>query len=205
MHDDDSLEAHASGPTWMHIDQAGTPTTAPADDYLQRGFWARFGLFSRPVPAAAARDFCARERNFLSWIRLVVMMLVLACAMFLEIKMRTLDDVVGVFGGMLGAPSAGASVPAAPKQHVFARSISTMERVVPRAGYWNLGTIYIVTAFLGYFASVIDYYSCITELENEHIYMDECEGHTHPAVTLISALIIAVVLGTAVLMLVQRE
>lgn len=184
----------------MHIDQAGTPTAAPADECPPRGFWVRFGLFSRPVPAAAARDFCARERNFLSWMRLVMMMLVLACAMFLEIKMRTLDDVGSVFGGVL-APS---SAPA-PKQHVFARAISTMERVVPRAGHWNLGTVYIVTAFLGYFASVIDYYSCITELENEHIYMDECEGHTHPAVTLISALIIAVVLGTAVLMLVQRE
>lgn len=200
MHDDGALEAHACGPTWMHIDQAGTPTAALAGDSPPRGFWARFGLFSRPVPAAAARDFCARERNFLSWMRLVMMMLVLACAMFLEIKMRTLDDVGSVFGGALAPSSA-----TAPKQHVFAHAISTMERVVPRAGYLNLGTVYIVTAFLGYFASVIDYYSCITELENEHIYMDECEGHTHPAVTLISALIIAVVLSTAVLMLVQRE
>ena len=69
----------------------------------------------------------------------------------------------------------------------------------------TLGIIYIVAAFLGFFASFYDYYNCISELENEHIYMDECEGHTHPVVTLISALIVAVVLGTAILMIVQRE
>ncbi|WFD35467.1 hypothetical protein MCUN1_002321 [Malassezia cuniculi] len=220
--DHDTERAVAAGPSAAGPSRADgndtslTDQDANANDYglfdtNNVPFVQRFKLRAQPVPSNMARDFCMRERNYLSWIKVITIMFLLACAMFLELKMRTVEDMDMAVSGILSL--ANAHVPnqttTTQRQHVFGVRSDTAPKFVADRGtrpeYFVLGTIYTVTAFLGYFASVYDYYNCITELENEHIYLDECEGHTHPFVTLTSALIIVVVLGTAILMLVQRE
>lgn len=199
-----------SSRAWVGVDGQTTPA-ALQDHYeelAQVPFLARFKLVGSTVPSAAARDFCARERNYLSWIKQVTLLFVLACAMFLEIQVQSMHEMesnTAEVKSMLHIPQTDQTT-VSTQQRFSARSEDKAKKETgPSSEYLTLGIIYIVAAFLGFFASFYDYYNCISELENEHIYMDECEGHTHPVVTLISALIVAVVLGTAILMIVQRE
>ncbi|WFD24340.1 hypothetical protein MEQU1_003039 [Malassezia equina] len=65
-------------------------------------------------------------------------------------------------------------------------------------------TVYFVVAILSWIISTYDYFKCVRELEAEHTYLDECEGHSHPVVTLLSIFICLIVFFTVILLLVQH-
>ena len=67
------------------------------------------------------------------------------------------------------------------------------------------GVIYLIAAFLSYIVSTQDYFACVRQLEAEHTYLDECEGHSHPIVTILSCVIGLMITATVLLMIVQRE
>lgn len=68
-----------------------------------------------------------------------------------------------------------------------------------------LGSLYFLVAFLSWILSTFDYFKLLRELESEHTYLDECEGHSHPLVTVLSIFICFMVLATVILLLVEHE
>ena len=67
-----------------------------------------------------------------------------------------------------------------------------------------LGSIYLIVGILSWLISVFDYFERIGELERERTLMDECEGRTHPNVTMLSMVICVIVLATIVFLVVQH-
>lgn len=67
-----------------------------------------------------------------------------------------------------------------------------------------LGSIYLIVGILSWLISVFDYFERLGELERERTLMDECEGHTHPIVTILSMVICVIVLATIVFLVVQH-
>ena len=217
------LEGQNDEPSWSYLeDMRQERPASPAESLPKR---RHRSLWYSEVPSSAARDFLARERNLMSWVRLFLLMAVLSSAMFTELQLQDLDKVG--YETLLGIapPSAAEPEPEAvalPAAHHMRQAVfqlpgvkrseapapvqlSATRKVEPVGEYRTLGIIYLVTAFIAWVVSVVDYFTCIRQLETEHTYLDECEGHTHPAVTLMSCLVCAVLIGTAILMLVQRE
>jgi len=164
-----------------------------------------------------------RERNFLSWIKFFMMTTVLSATMFLDLQIQDSQQHSKDFVSAIEHTSADSlTFPFFTSEQDVYASLSTQalysedsppfsippnhhsSQVPLPAENIALGTIYIVVAFVSWAISTYDYFKCVRELETEHTYLDECEGHTHPIVTILSIIICIIVLSTVILMLVQR-
>lgn len=148
-----------------------------------------------------------RERNYMSWVKFFTYMSILASAMFLQLQLQDEKEQpqqIETLRAMLSHPTrrsqAPYTLPVDPPMH--AAKLSEKELLHQDTA---LGAIYLALALLSFVVSTHDYYACIRQLEAEHTYLDECEGHTHPMVTILSCVIGLMVMATALLMLVQRE
>lgn len=161
-----------------------------------------------------------RERNFLSWAKFFMMATVLSATMFLDLQIQDPQYHPNSFASWLDDTSIEAPVfpHRPPRQKFFAlpspslKSISASSlptnhhtsKVSLPAENLILGTVYFVVSILSWIVSTYDYFKCVRELEAEHTYLDECEGHSHPIVTLLSIFICLIVFFTVILLLVQR-
>lgn len=164
-----------------------------------------------------------RERNFLSWVKFFMMTTVLSATMFLDLQIQDSQQHAEKFFSKInllntdspilpllprgqdvyalpsahGLNSNGSPPSSLPSNHHSSTSSLPAENIA-------LGTIYFIVAFVSWGISIYDYFKCVQELETEHTYLDECEGHSHPVVTILSVFICIIVLSTVILMLVQR-
>lgn len=143
----------------------------------------------------------------MSWVKFFTYMSILASAMFLQLQLQDEKEQpqqIETLRAMLSHPTRRSQAPYTlqvdPPMH--AAKLSEKELLHQDTA---LGAIYLALALLSFVVSTHDYYACIRQLEAEHTYLDECEGHTHPMVTILSCVIGLMVMATALLMLVQRE
>lgn len=163
-----------------------------------------------------------RERNFLSWSKFFMLTTVLSAFFFLDLQIQDSSQHAQYLVNKIELMSTDPSFPLFdPKQDVYGlpqteglhsaqpslmtlSAHQTSSNATPPTEEIVLGAIYFVVAFLSWTISTYDYFKCIKELETEHTYLDECEGHSHPMVTLLSILICIIVLSTVIYLLVQR-
>lgn len=180
------------------------------------------GLESVYMPGETTRDFCMRERTYMSWSKFTALVTVLSMIFFLDLQISDLDNYPNNVNMTL-ASIQNEYVLMKPlyEQQVFwqksvspgydttqfeAMAISSKPDSVPsRTQDIVLGCIYLTVGILSWFISIFDYFKRIGELESEQTFMDECEGHTHPVVTVLSTVICIIVLATVILLLVQHE
>ena len=156
-------------------------------DATRRTVWSSwFGLRSNYMPSELTRDFCMRERTYMSWVKFFTMLTIISAVMFLDLQIANPAEEVEAL-----------------LTHTFIgikqRKISSFTQDL------ILGSIYFVTAFIAWIVTTYDYFKRIQELESEQIFLDECEGYVHPAMKLVSMLICIIILATVILLLVQRE
>lgn len=149
----------------------------------------------------------------MAWSKFYTYMTILSCTMFLDLQLQDEDEqqetLVQTMRALLPTES---SVPPSPIAHQAPYAPST-----PAVRLWDahddkmgreemaLGVIYLIAAFLSYIVSTQDYFACVRQLEAEHTYLDECEGHSHPLVTILSCVIGLMIMATVLLMIAQRE
>ncbi|PKI84040.1 hypothetical protein MVES_002231 [Malassezia vespertilionis] len=171
-----------------------------------------FGLYSTRVPSSAARDFLARERNQLSWVKFFITMALLSCIMFLRIQLKGIVEEHDAqhANTALRIPAVD-TVFQAQVNDAFYTPLPEQRSAKDRATAPTdtqgrvLGSIYLVVAFIAFAASTYDYFTCTAELEDDKVYLDEAEGHTSPVVTLAGVFIALVIFATTILLLVQRN
>lgn len=149
----------------------------------------------------------------MSWVKFYTYMAILSSTMFLDLRLQDDGEGKGQTAQMMRALLA--QEPLSPRglgqqAPYLAPSSATVLAAGESKSKINrenlaLGIIYLIVAFLSFAVSTEDYFTCVQQLETEHTYLDECEGHTHPIVTILSCVIGLVIMATVLLMLVQRE
>ena len=149
----------------------------------------------------------------MAWSKFYTYMTILSCTMFLDLRLQDEDEqqdtLVQTMRALLPTDSS-VPPPAIAHQAPYALSTPAVRLVDPledKIGREDLalGVIYLIAAFLSYIVSTQDYFACVRQLEAEHTYLDECEGHSHPIVTILSCVIGLMITATVLLMIVQRE
>lgn len=146
----------------------------------------------------------------MSWVKFSTYIAILACSMFLHLQLKDTqgnDAQVGSMRALLSPPMERRSILQQEPYSLLATGSTSLpdSPKTPSRQDTVLGAIYLTVAVLSFVVSTHDYYTCIRQLEVEHTYLDECEGHTHPLVTILSCAIGVVIMATVLLMLVQRE
>ena len=175
------------------------------------------------MPGEMTRDFCMRERTYMSWSKFTALVTVLSVIFFLDLRIFNIDNYAHQVSMSLACIQNGhlRMKPFHEQQVLGQRSGSPgydMSQFETKAMLNNeepdpiprriqamvLGSIYLIVGILSWVISVFDYFERIGELERERTLMDECEGHTHPIVTILSMVICVIVLATIVFLVVQH-
>lgn len=188
------------------------------------GLQSFLGLKSVYMPGETTRDFCMRERTYMSWSKFTALATVLSVIFFLDVQISDLDNYANTVNLSLASiQDEHVQLNHVYEQQVFeqkfvspgydiaqfetmAMPISNKPDSVPsRTQDIVLGCIYLAVGILSWLISIFDYFERTGELQSEQTFMDECEGHTHPVVTILSVVICFIVLATVIYLLVQHE
>lgn len=177
-----------------------------------------FGLKAAYMPCETARDFCMRERTYMSWSKFLAMVTVLSVTMFLDLRIINLDKHYENIASSLALTSEQSSSLTLSNYDVVQQVISASDSgffdgqtdlatqfISTRTQDITLGSIYFALGVLSWVISTSDYFKCIHELAREHIFLDECEDQTNPIIALFSVMVCTIVLVTVILLLVQHE
>lgn len=148
----------------------------------------------------------------MAWMKMCTVLAVLGTAIFLRLQLRDTpqEDEQSLLVEMNEpAEEASGGLRRLLKHVAFAalalRDVQIAKAPVTRGEYLALGSLYLAVALVAWAASTYDYYTSVSELEREQLYLDETENRTRPAITAISCAIGCLVIGTAILMLVRHE
>ena len=175
------------------------------------------------VPGEMTRDFCMRERTYMSWSKFTALVTVLSVIFFLDLRIFNIDNYAHQVSAtlaciqneclqvkpsyeqqVLGQGSESPGLDISQFQTKAMRNSEEPDSTPSRTQGMVLGSIYLVVGILSWVIFVFDYFERIGELERERTLMDECEGHTHPIVTILSMVICVIVLATIVFLVVQH-
>ncbi|WFC99329.1 hypothetical protein MYAM1_002073 [Malassezia yamatoensis] len=176
-----------------------------------------FGFKSSLVPSEATRDFCARERTYLAWVKFYIYMMVLSSTMLLDLRLhddnyRDNETIIRALRAELGTANQAVPMLNAPAhQDVFQSVNPSVQWVADKVTNpttqerLGLGVVYLTIACAAWVIALLDYFDCINQLETFQTYLDECEGHTSPMVTILSGVVALIIMATVLLMIIQRE
>ncbi|WFD43421.1 hypothetical protein MPSI1_002083 [Malassezia psittaci] len=206
--------------TGIHLYHDDTHAPFPEDTPMRPRRYTRsnwFGFKSALVPSEATRDFCARERTYLAWVKFYIYMTILSATMLLDLRLH--DDnspdnetIIRALRARLDTADQAVPMLNAPThQDVFqsvnsgvqwfksdAANHTTQERL-------GLGVIYLTIACAAWVIALLDYFDCINQLEAFQTYLDECDGHSSPMVTILSGIVALILMATVLLLIIQRE
>jgi len=177
-----------------------------------------FGLKAAYMPCETARDFCMRERTYMSWSKFLAMVTVLSATMFLDLRIKNIDEHYENIASSLALTSEQSRNLTLSNYDVIQQVISAndsgfiggqtnlvIQFISTRTQDITLGSIYFALGILSWVISTTDYFKCIHELAREQIFLDECEDQTNPIIALFSVMVCTIVLATVILLLVQHE
>ena len=181
------------------------------------------GSHSTCVPGEMTRDFCMRERTYMSWSKFTALVTVLSVIFFVDLRIFNIDNYAHQVSAtlaciqneclqvkpsyeqqVLGQVSESPGFDISQFQTKAMRNSEEPDSTPSRTQGMVLGSIYLIVGILSWVISIFDYFERIGELERERTLLDECEGYTHPNVTMLSMVICVIVLATIVFLVVQH-